>query len=283
MWADHVFYILILSQIILVSHYLPGRLMAQVKEILRRYPQSEFPRLYPVPLETLEANIKTYSRMNCAVMLLGLVMLSHAVFTSSRELLGWDNNGVQSLYFFLQYLPLILVGRLSFRYLKLMKQQNSASTRKAWLNPRRLLDYISPFILACAMACYLIYVGIVLYFIQFPFDGFAGVINILVVTLINMLFALQIYRHIYGKRHNPLESDADRIRGTRIFVKLLVVGSIGISIYLSMSLIMAALDLRQIQDMVFSVYCQLLTVITFYSINFRSVNFDVYRADPITS
>ena len=50
-WSNNLFYIVFLGQILLTSWYFPRRLLGRMQHVLDTYPPSQYPKLYPRPVE----------------------------------------------------------------------------------------------------------------------------------------------------------------------------------------------------------------------------------------
>ncbi|NRA59989.1 MAG: hypothetical protein HRU25_03585 [Psychrobium sp.] len=64
-----------LSQIFLISTYLPHKLIKRINSVLREHPQADYPKLYPVPLNVIENNLRLFQRMNVVVLGAGLAIV----------------------------------------------------------------------------------------------------------------------------------------------------------------------------------------------------------------
>ena len=102
-----------------------------------------------------------------------------------------------------------------------MREKSSNGQRSADSQPRKLLDFVPKSLLIAAIASYGLCVFTILYFVQYPFDGFAGLVNILGVSIIYAGLGFAAYQKIYGKKYNPLISHKDRIIETTVVIKLL--------------------------------------------------------------
>ena len=88
---------------------------------------------------------------------------------------------------------------------------------------------------------------------------------------------------MYEKKLDPHQAYEDRMRHIEIIVKILVFTSIAATVFVAISVVLAALDMRNLQPIAQSLYFQLLAVICFqaYRIDYR--NFEVYREDPLVA
>jgi hypothetical protein len=114
---------------------------------------------------------------------------------------------------------------------KLLEQTAPDPKRKASLQRRGLFDFVSPFTILLAGVCYVLFTAYVVYIAQDPFPGFAGIaVNIGAFTLLYALQGFAVYRMLYGRKINRLETDAEGLRsigfGIRACVWVCIAGVI---------------------------------------------------------
>jgi len=278
-----VFYAIFLSQVLLISVYVPRKILSRLRHVIEKYPPSTYPKLYPVPVDVVEKGLRTYRIMNLPVLLIGLLLALVGVFSPSEEMLRWDSQSVLTFYFFLQVCPLFLVERSGFKYFRLMRKANSRTTRKAELHPRRLFDFVSPTLVSMAIFSYIVVMLLVLYVIRHPFPGFAGPINIVMITALNLLFAGAVIRFLSGKKGNPHQAHADRLKGIAIAVKMMVLTSIAVNVFLAIVFVLPALGLRNLGDLFQMLFFQLCVVIGSQALRIDNIDFEVYKEDSLVA
>ena len=89
-----------------------------------------------------------------------------------------------------------------------------ASKRTALLERRGLFDFVSPFIVFLAVLTYLLFAAFVIYIRQHPFPGFAGLINLVGVTLLYAFIAFTVYMHDLWEKE-PIRLSRTRIACAR--------------------------------------------------------------------
>ena len=278
-----LFYFVFLSQVLLISFYFPRKILGRVKHVVENYPPSDYPRLYPMSLDFANKAQRNYRNMNLLVLLAGIGLVLVGLLWPSEEMLHWDSDSVLVIYFFLQYSPMIIAGTAGFTYLNLMRKADSRSTRKAELRRRSLLDFVSPAVLGLAIFVYLAFVLFIVYVRQFEFPWFGGYMNIVGITIVNLLFAGIIVHNLYGKKKDPYQAYEDRARQIGVTIRGLVWTSILATGFVALSIGLAAFDLRHLQPISLSLYFQVLAVITFRATRIDDVNFEVYREDPLAT
>ncbi len=279
MHSSNLFYLLFFSQAALVSLYFPFKIIRRVKRVISAHPPSEFPKLYPKSPESILRGLEFYKSLNLFIFLIGFALAFHGVLTPGQELLNWDNQSVVLGYFFLQMTPMLIADRFGLNYYKLMRE--AYPLRKAELRPRRLLHFIHPGYIAAAVITYVLFVLLVIYVNQNPFPGFAGYWNILLVTILNLVYAGVIGLNLYGKKKDPHQSQRDRNRQLALLIKKHVLFSILGTGFLGILFILPALELRHFTDISIVVYLHICAALAFKTLHPDETNFDVYRERPV--
>jgi hypothetical protein len=118
--------------------------------------------------------------------------------------------------------------------------------RRAVLQRRGLFDFISPFVMFLAVLGYCLFAVLVLYMIRHtPFPKFAGLFEIGIVTLVYALNAAIVFRYIYGGKHSPLQTHADRVYAIGSVVKNCVRTCIAVTLFQSAYLMLLLLHLNR--------------------------------------
>ena len=273
-----LFYAVFLSQILLISFYFPRKMLKRISYVFATYPPSQYPRLYPEPIEYYEKAQRNYRNLNVAVLLVGLLLL--AVFLGDSRSGEWDMGNFVFPYFMIQFFPVMLLEIRSFKYYRLMRKADSRTTRKAELQPRRLFDFISPAMIGLALLVYFAFIALILYIRQFDFPWFGGYWNIVGVTAANVFFAAIVAWNMYGKKRDPYQAYEDRKRQIELVVQQMVFMSIAATTFMAIEVVLASLDLRDLQPTVMSLYFQLIAVNCLRALRIDNINFAVYKGDP---
>lgn len=268
-----------IGQIILISIIIPIGIKQRINNLMGEHPPSEFPKLYPVSIETIKYTISTFNILNGLMILIGAAVLAVTMFTGSEELLNWDTQSVLTIYFSMQYIPFIFLGTSGLKYHQMMRQVNQKPQRSAQLKRRNVFDYASTLMVTTAAFTFLIYVMTVIYVEQNPFPGFVGYWNILFVTLLNLFYFIMIQRLIGGKKIDPHQAHEDRMNQISLVVKLLVLASIACNVFLTTNLVLSTMDLRHIGDIIQSLYFSLIAIMASQITIYEPENYDVYRAE----
>jgi len=164
-----LFYLVFLSQILLISFYYPRQILGRIKYVLETHPPEEYPKLYTKPIEYYKTRQSIYRIINQIIFVIGLTLIvAIGLWDYSSD--GTVSEAIPAVYFFIQMVPLILMEISGFAYFRLMRKTDMRTIRKAELHPRRLFDFVSPLIFAAAIfmniACLVFFYSIH----QFRFD-----------------------------------------------------------------------------------------------------------------
>ena len=268
-----------LSQIFVLSYGIPRVIVGRIKRVFNAHSPEDYPKLYPVPLATIERHIAVYQLTNAIAMVLGLVIVGLWAYSGSDQMLNWDSQSVLNFYFMLQALPMLFLEVSGRKYLKLMRRVNKSTTRVATLQPRRLFNYVSPLFLSGAVVTYIAFIVVVYIINQNPFDGFAGYVNVAGVTGLNLFFAAIAAKQIYAKNADPHQDSADRDRQISLITNIMVFSSIAATVSITVHFVLASMDLRHLNDVAQCIYFQLIMLVLVYNNSFEQSNYEVYKQD----
>ncbi len=275
-----IFYLVFSSQILLLSFYLPRQLLRRVRFVVDTYPPSSYPRLYPVPLDSVVRAQRNYRNMNLFALMAGFVLLLIGIASPSEEMLNWDSISVLAIYTAIQYSPMMIAATAGFTYFNLKRRADSRTTRTAELHRRRLFDFVSPTIVVGSIALYFAFILFIIYIRQFDFPWFGGYWNVFFMTAGNLLLAGMVVKLLHGKNKDPYQAYDDRLRQIRFGVNTMFVTSIAGTVFIIWTVTLNALDLGALIPVSLSLYLQLLALIGFRALRIDDVNFEVYKEDP---
>ena len=291
---DLLFYGVYLSQILLISLYVPSRVLRRARGLIGAHPPAEFPKLYPVPVAAIERTLRAYRDLNMAIVALGLALLA------ADWWLGYTIDGVwriwqegelspirdpravvriHMLYTVLQYLSaIVLFAYWESRYFKRMRAARGG-IRTAELKARRLFDFVSPVPLAIAAAMYVAAV-VSLLFLELPRSA------IMIATLTVSHFAAAgwfVWLFYYGRKQDPHQTSEDRARMIRGVWRVMISVSTLLSAVFGLVSVLMAFRLVEYTPFVFSLFAQVVTVVSTRKfclvVPFDQQTFEVYRAD----
>ncbi|MDA8021181.1 MAG: hypothetical protein MPN21_27405, partial [Thermoanaerobaculia bacterium] len=127
-WHDLLFYIAFLGQIFLISYYYPELLLSRMRQVLTDYPPTEYPRLYPEPVEYYKVAHWVFKIITRMVFALGFVILFCIAFLVDHSSFaddGFISEIFPAAYGMIQFVPLLLLEITEFRYFKRMREANT--------------------------------------------------------------------------------------------------------------------------------------------------------------
>jgi len=276
MLEQNLFSIAFLSQIVLVSIYIPSRIVRRMSFVFETYPPSTHPLLYPKPFAHYIAKRQRYVIANYVIAGLGLLALGVSLLEPrGREIM----NGMAFLFFMIQISPLIWIEASIRNELKLMRSVNPRTTRTAELNPRKLFDVLTPALFWVTVLVYIGFWVFIAWFRQFDYAWFGGFQNNFIITGLNVFFASILLWYMYGKKLNPHQSEDDRMRIIRSIATVMCLVSIAVTLYAVVTIYLSAEDARAFQPFARSVYFQLIILLSVQTYRVDLLDFDVYRGE----
>ena len=289
-----LFLLVFSSQVLLISWFYPRRVVGQMWEVLRKYPPSTHPKLYPLPIEYYERRLRNCARLNHAIVAAGFLIVAALVLgTFASEWNGaivtpWSTSGewdaaIVTPFFVVQMAGFVYLQLSDMKHRKAMAAAAPPRVRTTELRPRRLLDLVSPTMLVAAALVYIAFIAFALYYRRFEFPWFTAAGNIILVTAMNLLLATSIGFILRARRSDFHQAHQDRLNVLRVMVRALL--GLGIAIPLAiaaMLLVKGLVDPDFLEPVVNSLYVQIIALAMFWpSFHYRSdkTDFDVYRRD----
>ena len=283
MLDNTVFYIVFIIQILLLSYYIPSRFIKRINQVMIKYPESEYPKLYPQGIDYNKSRKDWFSWMNRIILALGFVsvwlfyMWAEANDGEINQMFPWA-------YFMLQMLPLMLLEQSGFRQIREMREADIRKKRKADLTPRNFFDFVSPRLFGSAVMAYLLLVIFLFVIHDFDFSlGGKPVLMSLIVLAGNVFFAAMIAFILHGKTSDPYQDMHDRRLKIKHGIKPMMYISIAVSIYCAVQAGISQYDWDFLEPILMSIYCQLITVMSvgtqLNNVRVEDLNFDVYKKD----
>lgn len=138
-----------------------------------------------------------------------------------------------------------MIAWFTHRFNKVHRRLLREPKRKAVLQRRGLFDLISPSTVLLVVLTYLQYAAVIFYAARHPFPGFGGAFaNIGGVSLMYILLGAVVVKLHYGKKKDPLQTNADRIRMIRGVANFYAWVCILMSVLLSFSIAQKLLKLE---------------------------------------
>lgn len=285
-----IFYTVFLAQILFLSVYIPGRVIKRANYILDQFPPKDYPKLYPVggkafSVDKSRRSLRYYRILNFAIALLGIVVLQMMISSGYRPRLEGGDEIYVLFYFFLQIAPILYAELKEYRHYKLMQEFYEAKhQRSAEMAPRRLFDFVSPVSVLFAAVSFVVWMTVYLSSRNFETQpSWEIYVTVFVSVGMQLMFAGIIARHLYGKKSNPYQSYPDQLRQIGAVAKTLVMASIGMSVFLTISQLVDQYSLEVFDPVISSIYFQFCAaagiVFAFNTIKVEKVDFEVYKGD----
>jgi hypothetical protein len=290
-----LFYAVYLSQVLLISLYLPSRVLRHARRTIEAFPPSEYPKLYPEPLATIDRKLRIYRNLNTAFLLLGLGLLAGAWLFDYRIAArygAYPAMVVHSVYSMLQVAPMIVMSFWVFAYFKRMRAAARGRIRTAELKARRLFEFVSPALLGAAVAMFVGATALHLFLDGGPGWGPAArlglrpaEVRIATMTILNASFAGIILWSLYGRKQDPHQTYSDRARQIRLVAQGVLMASIFWSAFMAGFHVLNAFEQWHYGPVLYSVFLQagLTACLWFFAafdpyLRFNAESFAVYKA-----
>ncbi|WP_129646695.1 hypothetical protein [Peristeroidobacter agariperforans] len=253
----YAFFAVFVIQILAMSGLYPAWFIRYMRRQAASIPTERLAQLYPGTDVGLAQKrfVTRYRAVNIGIAALGLLLLGWLFKYMQQP--DWDDGPVEALvggYFLVQALPLGFIVWSVIRFNSVHKPAMLESKRKAVLQRRGLFDFVSPFVVCLAVLSYFLFVAFVIYILRHPFSGFAGLVTIGAITLVYLLEGAVVYAVLYGKKPNPFETHAGRLRTMGLVVKSSVYSCIACVAFVSLNFTLVLLDLQRWEPFALSVF-----------------------------
>lgn len=277
----NLFYLVFITQIILLSVYFPSKLVARIRFIMANYPEETHPKLYPKSQNLFKKALKTFQKINMINFVIGWVILL-LVFKGVLLIDGKVHPMLPWGYFMLQMLGSQYLEVSGFKFAKLMKQADTRKVKSADFQRRKFFDYMPPLLFGTVILTYLAFVGFAFAIVDVEAGALGSTIALCVILLLGYaLFFAMILWLIYGKKQDPYQSQTDRIRTTRLAIKAQCFVMIMTAGFLAFAVAHERYGLSAALPVAMSVFLQLLVVVSMgYMLQnnpIKDFDFDVYK------
>jgi hypothetical protein len=253
-------------QILAMSVLYPVRFARVIRKALAKVPAERLRELYPeVDVgHAHERFLTRYRAANIVVALAGLALL--AWFPRYMQNPDWDEGrvgGMITAYFLLQHVPIALIAWFMARFNKVHRRWSPDPRRKAVLQRRGLFDFVSPQFVLLAVLSYSLFVALNFYVVRHPFPGYGGpLLNIGIITSGYVVGAFFVFQMLYGRKKDPLQTPADRLRVIHLTVNCYVWMAVLVPIFSSLSFARKILDLDAWGPFLGAMICLLMSLIS---------------------
>jgi len=285
--TNTLFYIAFLGQIFLLSYYFPKKILGRMQYVMDTYPPSQYPRLYPKPIEHYRLGQLGFKYATRFIAALGFGILYAIIFVVDHSTFaddGFISEAWPAAYGVIQFLPLMVLELSEFGQYKMMRKANVATTRTADLRRRGLFDLVSPVLVILAVSLIVGAILIDLYIHQLTIGwGHDTVERAITLTITNLIMASIGAWMLYGKKLNPHQSPDNR--NTQIATNLhsFLYVSMAMSVFFTILAADDVYDLEFLDAILVTLYIQ---AIAFLSLGhglrnqkLEDIDFEVYRDD----
>jgi uncharacterized membrane protein len=283
--VDSLFYVAFLGQIFLISWYFPEKILRRMKYVLKTYPPSQYPRLYPKPIEYYQTGQWAFRLVNRIIIVAGFVILFVMLFVVDHNSFaddGYISEFWPAAYGAVQFLPLMFLEFSECNQFRMMRKANVSTTRTADLSRRGLFGFVSPRLFASAILLIVATLLFDLYVLDFEIRwGRDAVQRAMVLIVTNLLLVVVGVWNLRGRKMNPHQARDDRTRQITTALHSLLYVSMAMSVFFMTQTADDLYDLDFLDATLMSLYFQLIVVLSLghvlRSLSLENVNFDVYR------
>jgi hypothetical protein len=262
-------------QIFVGSVVNPARLIKYVRGWVTNFGSERLAQLFP------DFNYETWSKrfairfraVNIAIAVIGLGLLGWLFTVTQRENWAGEVSNVTILYFLLQMAPLALLGLYAVIHYKLVLAPLQEGKRKASLQRRGLLDFVSRRALVVAVASYVLFIPTAICVDLYVYGNttlsrycYTAIFG---VTLTYALNAFVIYKTLYGKK-NPLVTHEGRAHTIGMTVKSSIYGSIAVVWFVVLMSFVTKLNLDNWRPFALSVFLAVTALLSFIGVTARN-------------
>lgn len=282
-----LFYIAFASQIYLLSHEIPRRIVARKRKVLEQYPPSIYPKLYVKSSDAYEKSNRSFILINRVIFWVGIGIMLSLIFVVDHSTFaddGYVSEAWPAAYGMLQFVPILLLEISGFREFRAMRNADLSTRRRAELKPRRLFDFISPMQFGSAVLLYILTIAAIFSIQHTDSDGIILSVSL---TFANLLFVAIGWWNLRGRNLNPHQASADRSHQIKLTLTSFVFISIVMSVFYLVTLADRVYDLDFLDAFLLSIYFQVIalgsTGYVIHCMKLEDINFDVYKDDAVAS
>ncbi|HIG39706.1 MAG: hypothetical protein ABGY96_06045 [bacterium] len=250
-------FLIFLSQILVVSVYLPLRRYKLRWEIFETHPVSEYPRYYPQTIEFERRRLTIGRNLPLFIALVGLGFFCLAWVSNYSQV---TMTRVVLLFCMVQIVPVAMWEIWDAQRAHQMRAKDQSTTRKAELRVRHLSDFVSPLSITVAIVMY-VFATFAMGYIYLN-DLWSSDVRwkLPALLFVNALMVLGfgglgVFHKLYGKRIDPYMANLDRMqriaKGIKILAYMSIVYSFFILVLLSMQTFDLVLELNAIVTSIF--------------------------------
>ena len=273
------------AQLLVLSFLVPGRVRRSYEQLFARYPEQQYPRLYPLPQAQMKRQIARYRPVHLLVGASGALTLALGlVYFDSPMQLVW----AMLFFYVLQAVPALARMPWQLRVARAFREMPAPSVRSVELKDWRVSDFVSRMLIGLGLTgSGLALSTAALVYIQGAgrpaLVAYSGIVNgALMLRMLYVLFGPRIWA-----RPDPYMSETDVFSVRQRRMRLLFGGSALLGGYFAFMTIYATYRIPV--DIVY--ICLIVSLLSQASMLWgvsrilramRTRDFSVYRIDPAT-
>ncbi len=282
-----ILYLAFLSQIFLLSFYYPSRFIKRARYVIETYPPTDYPKLYPSSFgydskAAYTSGLTTYKVMNGIAILVGLALLTWAIYTGYTPSPTGGEEVIIVGYLFVQSFPHIRAEIAAYQQLKAMQYFDKSTKRVAELAPRKLFDFVSPI---AVLAAAVLFISWLVFFISSEGsitewqDNVYISLTILIAVHVGYIFAIR--QALHGKKQDPHQATKDQLGAIETKVKMYVYSPIFMNLFLLLNTAIEISGHEVLDPIATTIYFQVLVgcimELLFRTHKVEAIDYEVYR------
>ena len=284
-WANVLFYLVFISQIFLLSWYFPRRILGRMQHVLNEYPPSTHPKLYPKSVEYYRIGHLAFAWANRLIFGFGFGVLVAIILLDDGTVAadGYISEAWPMAYFVVQFLPLLALELLEVGQFKLMREASTDRIRTAELHRRRLLEMVSPVLVAAAAISMMLALALEVFAPGTVFE-WDRTLSILGGNLLMVIIGAWIFNR---RKLDPHQRASDRSQVMGAALQGVVYVIIAMNVFYMFHTLDQAFGLDYLDATMLSIYVQAIAVLgigtMLKSVKLDQIDFSVYRESAVVS
>lgn len=282
--SDFILYgCIFIIQIFVISIYYPSKIVKRIRYVIAHFPPSKYPKLYPQGTQKTQNRVGIFIAMNGVITAIGLTLFFIIFVYNGGKFTAEDvGSGVPLAFAMVQFIPFLVLEFMSHQQFKLMRKGYHSTQKKASLAPRHFLDLVSSSTLVIAIFALLAYLFSELFLPSIlGLDSQIQWSRIVSMFLVHTLYTVIIYFALVGKKMDPYQAESDRKNHIIFTIDSLLVSSILISVFFTLSILVNLYELDRLEFVTNSLFMQFVVILGIGKqlrfIKLANLNFDVYK------
>jgi hypothetical protein len=239
-----------ISQIITISLYMPFVVRRYSRELVKRYPENEYPRLYPLGADIRIARGQKSKYWHYAASVSCLLIFLYGLLTSMEPK---TLTFMLVLALMIQCIPIVVAGKWMAQRDRALQEMPPPTVRSTSLKTRKIKDIISTqkFYLAIAMYITSLLIGGIALSQDLGTEtrGYLAIVVIITAATVHFAFSMRkVFHLVEMPRTDPYASTKDVFERARQEAKTIIGASTFVSFTLVLTLLWLFIKASDIQD-----------------------------------